>query len=233
MKGTLYLFPNTLGGDSIESVLPGMHGKTISGIRHFIVESEKSAKALLKKFAYPHNFIEAEFFLLNEHTDKAAIPSFIVPLKEGKDMGLISDAGCPGIADPGADVVKLAHQHGIKVIPLTGPSSIVLSLMGSGFNGQSFTFHGYLPYEKDKKLKKIQEMERLVNSGITQIFIEAPYRNRALLEDLCKTCNDETSLCLACDLTLPSEYLKTKKIKEWKRETPEIHKRPCIFLLGR
>lgn len=232
-KGKLYLIPNTLGGTDVSAVLPSGNTEIIHSIGHFITESEKSAKALLKRIAYPRQFNDISFYLLNEHTAAAEIPSFLEPLLNGQDMGLLSDAGCPAIADPGAEVVRLCHNKGIKVVPLTGPSSIILSLMGSGLNGQTFTFRGYLPYEKDKRTAMVREMERLGSSGNTQIFIEAPYRNRNLLQELIEICKPETRICVACDLTLESELLVTRTAAAWKTQLPDIHKRPCIFLLGR
>jgi 16S rRNA (cytidine1402-2'-O)-methyltransferase len=231
-KGTLYLFPNTLGGDRIDDILPVANASMISTIAHFIVESEKSAKALLRKLQYPLRFEEAEFYLLNEHTTTIDYKEYLKPLEEGKDIGLISDAGCPGVADPGADIVREAHRKGYKVRPLVGPSSILLSLMGSGFNGQSFTFHGYLPYEKPVRQKKILEMERTAKAKHTHLFIEAPYRNKALLEELVQICHGDTLICVACDITLPSELIQTKRAVDWKSKMPDIQKRPCIFLIG-
>ncbi len=232
-KGTLYLVPNTLGSDKIEQTIPSGVSTVVNTVRHFIVESEKSAKSLLRKFSYPHRFEEINFYLLNEHTTASDYASFIKPLKEGHDVGIISDAGCPGIADPGAEVVRLAQQGGYTVKPLTGPSSILLALIGSGMNGQSFTFHGYLPYEKQQRQRKIQEMEKHARSqNATQLFIEAPYRNRALLNELLEILKEDTLLGIACDLTLETEIMQTKTTKAWKSALPEINKRPCIFLIG-
>lgn len=233
-KGTLFLIPNTLGSDTIDHVMPPAHASTIAEIRHFIVESEKSAKSLLKKLRYPHRFEEIDFYLLNEHTSAAEHAGFMKPLQEGNNAGLVSDAGCPGVADPGAEIVRLAHRKGITVKPLTGPSSILLALMSSGMNGQTFTFHGYLPYEKPVRLKKIQEMERTAKAGNhTHLFIEAPYRNKALFTELVQSCKGETLLGIACDLTLDSELVATKSISEWRTSAqPEINKKPCIFLIG-
>lgn len=170
-------------------------------------------------------------FELNKHTDASEIQSFLTPLLDGKDMGLMSDAGCPGVADPGAAIVALAHEKGIKVVPLVGPSSILLSLMASGMNGQSFAFHGYLPIDKNEKKNKIKQLEKIsAEQNQSQLFIETPYRNNQMLDDLIKFLNPNTSLCVACDITLETEYILTKPVAQWKKNKPDLHKRPCIFI---
>ncbi|HSH68041.1 MAG TPA: SAM-dependent methyltransferase, partial [Bacteroidia bacterium] len=168
---------------------------------------------------------------LNQHTPSQEISGYLKALSEGKNIGVISEAGCPGVADPGAEVVAIAHERHIRVIPLVGPSSILLALMASGFNGQSFTFHGYLPKERSERIKKLKELEKATQKGQTQLFIETPYRNTHLLDDILQTCESTTLLCIACDITLPTEFIKTRRIAEWKKHIPDIHKKPTIFLV--
>ena len=228
----LYLIPTTLGDNKIESVIPGDINSIVKNIRYFIVENLRTARRYLKKMDPSINIDELYFNELNEHTDKKALEDFLKPLYEGFDIGIISEAGCPGIADPGADVVKLAHEKNIKVVPLVGPSSILLSLMASGMNGQNFAFIGYLPVKQIDRTKTIREIEkRSVLEKQTQIFIEAPYRNTKLLEDLVSTLHDQTRLCIAVDLTLETEYIRTQSVSSWKKGVPDINKRPAIFLI--
>jgi 16S rRNA (cytidine1402-2'-O)-methyltransferase len=230
--GNIYLIPTTLGGDSIESVIPQNINEIVSGIKHYVVENIRTARRFLKKIDRNINIDELTFYELNKRTKRREIENFLKPALQSQNMGIISEAGCPGVADPGADIVKIAHEKNIRVIPLTGPSSIVLSLMASGMNGQNFAFIGYIPIKKPDRIKKIREIENYsyVNNQ-TQIFIEAPYRNQHLLKDIIETCSDNTRLCVACDITLESEYIKTKTIKNWKNSLPDINKRPTIFLL--
>lgn len=228
----LYLIPTTLGDNKIESVIPNDIHSIVKNIRYFIVENLRTARRYLKKIDPSINIDELNFNELNEHTDKKALEEFLKPLYNGFDVGIISEAGCPGIADPGADVVKLAHEKHIRVIPLVGPSSILLSLMASGMNGQNFAFIGYIPVKPVERIKAIREIEK--RSGMekqTQIFIEAPYRNTKLLEDLVNTLNEQTRLCIAADLTLETEYIRTQTIASWKKGVPDINKRPAIFLI--
>jgi len=228
----LYLIPTTLGDSNIESVIPNDISLIVKGIQHFIVENIRTARRYLKKIDPSINIDDLNFNELNEHTDKKVLEEFLKPLYDGFDVGIISEAGCPGIADPGADVVKLAHEKNIRVVPLVGPSSILLSLIGSGMNGQNFAFIGYIPVKQTERINAIREIEK--RSGIekqTQIFIEAPYRNTKLLEDLINTLNNQTRLCIAVDLTLETEYIKTQTIASWKKALPDINKRPAIFLI--
>jgi 16S rRNA (cytidine1402-2'-O)-methyltransferase len=228
----LYLIPTTLGESEIESVLPSTNFLIINKLKYFIVENIRTARRFLKKVNHEINIDELVFFELNEHTDKKNLEEFLKPVHEGYDIGIISEAGCPGIADPGADVVKIAHEKNVKVIPLVGPSSILLSLMASGMNGQNFAFHGYLPAKTSERIKTIKEIEkRSVMEKQTQIFIETPYRNTKLFEDLTATLNPSTRLCIAADLTLETEYIQTKTILNWKKQKPELNKRPSIFLV--
>jgi 16S rRNA (cytidine1402-2'-O)-methyltransferase len=230
--GNIYLIPTTLGGDSIESVIPQNIKPIVNDIKHYIVENIRSARRFLKKVDRSIVIDDLTFYELNKHTKRRDINNFLKPALQNHDMGVISEAGCPGVADPGADIVKIAHEKNIRVIPLVGPSSILLSLMASGMNGQNFAFIGYLPIKKHDKLRKIREIEQhSFTNRQTQIFIEAPYRNAALLTDILDACEDETKLCVACDITLESEFIKTKPVKSWRNSIPDINKRPTIFLL--
>jgi 16S rRNA (cytidine1402-2'-O)-methyltransferase len=232
-KGTLYLIPTLLGDTDIEQVIPSYNIHIVRELSVFVVEELKSARHFLKKAAYPRPFDSSEFFVLNEHTHKEEINEMITPLLNGTDVGLLSEAGLPCIADPGASLVNLCHQENIKIIPLSGPSSIFMALMASGFNGQQFTFHGYLPIDARDKIKKIREMETTVNrSGQTQIFIEAPYRNRKLLQLLSDTCRPDTLICVACMITSAEESIKTLTAAEWSSQTGDIDKKPVVFLIG-
>lgn len=232
-KGKLYLIPTTLG-DTAETadVLPLKINDIINSIDEYIVENEKSARHYLKKMGIQKPLQEIILHSLNQHTEHKEIISYLNSISIGKNIGIISEAGCPGVADPGADVVKLAHEKNIEVIPLVGPSSILLALMASGFNGQSFAFNGYLPKERADRIKKIKELQILIfKKHQTQLFIETPYRNIHLLEDILAICDKNIKLCIATDITLPSEYIKTKSILDWKKSLPEINKRPTLFLL--
>lgn len=230
--GKLYLIPTTMGDCDPMDVLPQTVKRTIDFIDHYIVENDKTARKSIKEVNPDKKQSELVLFTLNKRTEVKEHLDFIKPLLEGKNMGLMSEAGCPGVADPGAVIVKLAHEKGIQVVPLVGPSSILLAMMASGMNGQSFTFHGYLPIEKDEKKASFKSLERIsFEQNQSQIFIETPYRNNKLLEDLLQTLNPETHLCIATDITLPTEYIKTKKIAAWKKETIDLHKRPTIFII--
>ena len=230
--GGLYLIPTTLGDTETDKILPRGNADIITSIRYFIVENIRTARRFLKKINRDIIIDELTFFELNEHTKPEEIAQFLQPLKTGNDMGVISEAGCPAIADPGADVVALAQQQNFRVVPLVGPSSILLSLMASGFNGQSFAFLGYLPVQQSERIKALKKMEsRIYSENQTQIFIETPYRNMKLVADIVQHCMPNTKLCIATDITLESEYIKTKTNAEWKKGIPDLHKRPCIFLL--
>jgi len=232
METALYLIPVTLGDTSIEKVLPSYNKEIILGIRHFVVEDVRSARRFLKKVERSINIDELTFYPLNKHTSPEAISGYLKPLLEGLPMGVISEAGCPAVADPGADVVAIAQRKNLKVIPLVGPSSIILSVMGSGFNGQSFAFHGYLPIEPNERIKRIKILEqRIYSENQTQLFIETPYRNNKMMEDIVKNCRPQTKLCIAANITCEGEYIKTKTIKEWQGKLPDLSKIPCIFLI--
>lgn len=229
---TLFLIPTTLGETELNRILPSYNAEIVSALKFFIVEDVRTARRFLKQVNREINIDELTFFILNQHTKPEEISTFLKPLKDGSDMGIISEAGCPAIADPGADVVALAQQQNIKVVPLIGPSSILLSLMASGFNGQSFAFLGYLPVQQADKIKALKKMEsRIYSEHQTQIFIETPYRNMKMLEDILSTCQPNTKLCIAVDITLETEFIKTKTVAEWKKQKPDLNKRPCIFLL--
>lgn len=232
MKGSLYLIPSLLGEAAVDLSVPSSVKDLINRIDHYIVESEKSARRYLIKLGIKKSIDELKFYVCDEHTPNRDFSAFLEPLLQGKNMGIISDAGCPAIADPGAEIVLMAHYSGIRVVPLVGPSSIILALMASGLNGQKFCFHGYLPADKNDRIKKLRELERESDTkSQTQIFIETPYRNLKLLEDMLSHCNTETLLCIACDVTLGTEYIATKSVKEWKKNIPDIHKKPTVFLM--
>ncbi len=230
--GKLYLIPTTLGENEPLEVLPISIKRAIENINHYIVENEKSARHFIKKISSSKAQPALHIELLNKFTEPEAIPTFLDPCLEGHDVGILSEAGCPGIADPGADVVRIAHEKGIKVVPLVGPSSIILALMASGLNGQNFAFIGYLPIdtpERKSAIKRIEKTSREINQS--QIFIETPYRNYKLLAELIRTLSSNTMLCIASDITLPTEYISTKKVADWKKVILDLHKRPTIFIV--
>ncbi len=230
--GKLYLIPTTLGISNPLEVLPISIKKVIERIDHYIVENEKTARKSIKQVVPSKKQSNLKLYPLNKFTDPAHIPSYLEGCKNGEDIGLLSEAGCPGVADPGAEIVKIAHNEGIQVIPLVGPSSILLAMMGSGMNGQSFTFHGYLPIDKKERKQELKSLERISSEKKqAQIFIETPYRNNKLLEDMVQILQSATRLCIACDLTLPSEYLITKSILDWGKTKVDLHKRPTIFII--
>jgi 16S rRNA (cytidine1402-2'-O)-methyltransferase len=230
--GTLYFIPVTLGDDNIAKVLPPEVVGIAQQLDEFIVENEKTARHFLGAIKHSKPIRELVLKTLNEHTADKDLPALLNALIAGKDIGLMSEAGCPGIADPGAKLAALAHQKGIRVAPLVGPSSILLSLMASGLNGQRFTFLGYLPSDKTARINQLKEIEKRSKQQETQIFIETPYRNQHMLEDILANCHCETRLCIACNISLQDEYIVTKRVKEWKQTTlPDLHKKPTVFLL--
>lgn len=233
-SGTLYLVPTTLGKTPENNTIPDYVLNIIRGLEVLIVENIQSAVSYLQWVGDTIPEYEIQFYVLNKKTPIHETSSFLKPLKQGKDAGLISEAGCPAVADPGSELVKMAHAQGIKVSPLVGPSSILLALMGSGFNGQQFTFHGYLPIEKAPRQKTIQRLEQESKQyDRTQIFMEAPYRNDAIVKDVITYCAPDTRFCTATDLTLPDELIISKAVSEWKNFTqPSLNKRPTIFLLS-
>ncbi|MCU4176662.1 SAM-dependent methyltransferase [Carboxylicivirga sp. N1Y90] len=232
MKGQLFFIPNTLGDSPIERNLANETIGIIRSLKYFIVENVRSTRRFLKKVDKSIDIDTLTFFVLDKHTKVEDLPTFLKPLLDGNNMGMVSEAGCPGVADPGADIAQLAHERNIRVVPLVGPSSILMSVMASGLNGQSFAFNGYLPVKKEevpKTIKMLEERSRRENQ--TQLFIETPYRNMRLLEDLLRHCNPKTRLCIACDITLETEYIVTKTVAKWKGSLPDINKRPAIFLI--
>lgn len=230
--GKLYLIPNVLSDSNWQNVLPTRVFTILSETQFFIVENIRTARRFLKKVNKEIDIDKLTFFELNKYTDDADLPKFLEPAKEN-DVAVISEAGCPGVADPGAEIVKLAHQKNIPVVPVVGPSSILLALMASGLNGQHFAFHGYLPVHTNDRVRALNLLEKKVkNEQQTQIFIETPYRNNQLIKDIFKTCSSTTLLCIAANLTAENEFIHTKKIQEWKKQTPDLHKQPAIFLIG-
>ena len=231
--GKLYLIPTTLGEtENLNTVLPDFNLHILRSLDVFIVEQLRTARRFLKKAGHPKPIDDLLFFELNKFTDENEISGFLKPAQNGKSIGLISEAGTPCIADPGAAIVNLAHKKRMRIVPLTGPNSIVLALMASGFNGQQFCFHGYLPVEGNQLKKKIREIEihsRKLDQ--TQIFIETPYRNRQMLDSLLKNCQPQTRLCIATNISLESESIQTKSIAAWKNQSPDFHKKPTVFLL--
>ena len=232
MIPALYLIPNLLGDTPVEQVLPPYNHEIIMGIRHFIVEDVRTARRFLKLVDRSIDIDQLTFYTLNKHTNPEEVASMLRPLEEGSPMGVISEAGCPAVADPGADVVAIAQRKGLQVIPLVGPSSIILAVMGSGFNGQSFAFNGYLPIEPDERIKVLKKLEqRAYTENQTQLFIETPYRNSKMMADILKACRPQTHLCIAAGLTTKDEYIRTRTVKEWSGHLPQLEKTPCIFLI--
>lgn len=231
-SGKLYLIPTTLGPSNPIDVLPYSIKKIFEKVDHYIVENEKTARRSIKEVLPSKKQPALKLSLLNKFTEPSSLSSFLDPCKEGTDVGLLSEAGCPGVADPGAEIVKLAHDMGIQVVPLVGPSSILLAMMGSGMNGQSFTFHGYLPIDKKERKQELKNLERIsLEKNQAQIFIETPYRNNQLLEDMTGILHQNSRLCVACELTLPTEYILTQPIFDWRKTKIDLHKRPTIFVL--
>lgn len=229
--GKIFLIPSRLGEQPPLEVLPLSIRKKIDDINTYIVENEKVTRHFIKKIIPTKDQSILNFFLLNKFTQSIELPMFLEPCLKGEDIGLITDAGCPGVADPGAQIVALAHQKNIRVVPLVGPSSILLALMASGMNGQSFSFNGYLPIDKQECKSKIKALERRsLEENQAQIFIETPYRNNQLLDTFLKVLHPQTMLSVACDLTLETEYIKAKVVQDWKSENIDLHKRPCIFI---
>ena len=229
---TLYLVPTSLGETSFDRILPAANTGIVSALRYFIVEDVRTARRFLKKANPAIDIDVLTFFILNQHTTPEELSGFLKPMFDGNDMGVLSEAGCPAIADPGADVVAIAQKHNFTVVPMVGPSSILLALMASGFNGQSFAFAGYLPIERAERSKALKKLEtRAYNESQSQIFIETPYRNMKMFEEILQSCQSNSRLCIAADITLETEFIKTKSVKEWKTQIPDLNKRPCIFIL--
>jgi 16S rRNA (cytidine1402-2'-O)-methyltransferase len=229
--GTLFLIPVPLAEAAAAKSFTPYLVDTINAVKEYIVENEKTARRFLKEAGLKTPQSELVIHDYGKHNRDSGLKEFFAGLMAGNDVGLMSEAGCPGIADPGADIVAEAHRKGIKVVPLVGPSSLLLALMASGFNGQSFTFHGYIPIDKAERAKKIKELEALAEKNQTQLFIETPFRNDSMLDDVLKTCKPQTRLCIACDITASTEFIKTMSIGDWKKQVPDLRKRPAIFLL--
>lgn len=230
--GQLFLIPTTLGNNEPLEVLPISIKQAIEQIDHYIVENEKSARHFIKKISPRKSQPNLKISVLNKYTESEELPMMLSPCFNGHHIGILSEAGCPGIADPGADIVKLAHEKNIAVTPLVGPSSITLALMASGMNGQKFCFNGYLPIDKTERKLAIKTLEKISKDhNQSQIFIETPYRNEKLLDELTKTLKGHTRLCIACDITLPTEFIKTKTVANWKHRSVNFHKRPAIFII--
>ena len=233
MEPALYLIPVTLGATPLEQVLPAYNRSVILGIRHFIVEEVRSARRFLKQVDRNVDIDALEFYPMGKHADAARFARYLDPVRQGHAMGVISEAGCPAVADPGADVVAIAQREGLRVVPLVGPSSILLAVMASGFNGQSFAFHGYLPIEPAARARRLKQLEALtVSENQTQLFIETPFRNTKMVADILRTCRPQTRLCIAAGLTTPEEYVRTLTVKQWQgTKIPELSKVPAIFAL--
>lgn len=231
-KPCVFLIPTLLGSGTKERALPLYNDKILNELQDFVVENEKSARRFIKEVAPNKKQSELRISILNKHTADAEIPELLTPLINGNSIGILSEAGMPGIADPGAKLVKAAYAHNFKVIPLVGPSSIFLALAASGFNGQSFHFSGYLPIDKRERAQSIKKLEsKSRESGSAEIFMETPYRNNKLLADLLHTLHPNTSLCIACDISLPTEFIYAGSVKKWQKKKVNLHKRPTIFII--
>lgn len=230
---SLYLIPVTLGDTSLQRVLPDYNNTVVRSLRHFIVEEVRTARRFLKQVDRGIDIDALTFYPMGKHADTAAFSAYLDPLRRGEDVGVISEAGCPAVADPGADIVAIAQREGLRVVPLVGPSSILLAVMGSGFNGQSFAFHGYLPIDGGARARRLKQLEaRAVAEDQTQLFIETPYRNARLFADICAACSSRTRLCVAAGLTTEHEYIRTRRLSEWKKTgLPDLGKVPAIFLI--
>jgi len=232
MQASLFLIPVTLGETDHRKVLPEYNGEIILQIKHFIVENIRTARRFLKKTDPSIVIDDLHFYELNKHTSPEQITGYLAPLAKGEHVGIISEAGCPAVADPGADIVAIAQRKKYPVVPLVGPSSILLAVMGSGFNGQSFAFHGYLPIEASERTQMIKKLEgRIYSENQTQLFIETPYRNNKLAEELIRTCSPSTKLCIASNITCDDELIRTLPVKEWNGKLPDLNKKPTIFLI--
>lgn len=231
MGGSIYLIPVTLGGNDYLKVIPEKVIELTRELRYFIVEDIRSARRFLRMIDREFPIDGTTFYELNEHTSEAEIVHYLDPALNGSDIGIMSEAGLPGIADPGAMAIALAHRKGLTVKPLSGPSSIIMALISSGMNGQNFTFNGYLPVKPAERAAKLRELEKAANAGVAQIFMETPYRNQKMLETILSTCRNETLLCIAADISLPSETVKTKRIASWKNDPPELKDCLVVFVM--
>jgi len=232
MQPALFLIPVTLGETNHRRVLPEYNREIVSQIRHFIVENVRTARRFLKKCNPSIVIDELQFYELNKHTSPEQISGYLAPLARGESVGLISESGCPAVADPGADIVAIAQQNNFQIVPLVGPSSLLLALMASGFNGQSFAFHGYLPVDAASRAERIRMLEsRIYSEHQTQLFIETPYRNNKMMKDIIRVCKPTTKLCVAANITCDDEFIRTRPVKEWTGCIPDLNKKPTLFLL--
>ncbi|GAB5416149.1 MAG: SAM-dependent methyltransferase [Crocinitomicaceae bacterium] len=233
-KGTVYMLPTLLGGESASDIIPADVISQTTELRHFIVENIKTARRYLRKLDREFPIDDSTFFILNKKTDATEFKKFLKPAFNGESVGILSEAGCPGVADPGASVVALAHSHGIQVKPLVGPSSILLALMGSGFSGQEFAFHGYLPKERKDRIRRLRDFEADTRrTGMTHLFMDTPFRNMHVLEDLLNELNDSTTLCIASNLTMQDEKIQTMSCEDWREHAYDLNKKPAIFGIGK
>jgi 16S rRNA (cytidine1402-2'-O)-methyltransferase len=232
VAGIIYLIPVTLGDEDFSKVIPDKVLKITTGLRYFIVENTRTSRRYLRLIDKQFPIDESSFYELNDHTDISEIEHYLEPALNGSDIGLMSEAGLPGVADPGAMIITLAHKKNIKVVPLSGPSSIVLSLISSGLNGQNFSFNGYLPVKSAERESKLRELERRSKEGYAQLFIETPYRCQVMLESILSVCKNETNLCIAADITLTTESIKTMNIEKWKKNVPTLKNRYVVFIIG-
>lgn len=231
-SGKLILFPVTIGG-TVDQSLPSYNKELLDSCHTFIVEEIRTARRFLKATGYIHAIDDTTFLELNEHTDPNAVGDYLNPIKQGENIGLLSEAGLPCIADPGSVITRIAQQRGIEVVPLVGPSSLMMTLMASGFNGQNFAFNGYLPVDCAKREQAIRKLEsRSFKERQPQIFIEAPYRNNQLLQSLVSVCHNETLICVGCDIMLPSQFIKTQTAAQWRKAMPDLHKRNTVFIIS-
>ena len=232
-SGTLYLIPVSFGDSEPAALLPPVTLAALRRLHYFVAENPKSARRFLKAAGHPLPLQEIRIETLNEHTVAGALARLLEPLLQGEDCGMLSEAGCPAIADPGTELVRLAHEHEVHVVPLVGPSAILLALMASGLNGQQFAFHGYLPVETERLRGRLRDLEEAAaRTGAAQIFIETPYRNSAMLRTLIETCRADTLLTIATELTLAGESIATRTIAGWKKKPPHLERRPTVFVLG-
>ena len=229
---SIYLIPNLLG-ESVLNVLSPQVAQAVQELTYFVVENEKSARKFIKLIAPEKPQSELQISVIDKHQSTHDYAAYLAPCLQGHSIGIISEAGCPGVADPGAEIVRVAHQKALRVIPLVGPSSLLLAMMSSGLNGQNFAFNGYLPIDKQVRRKTLKVLERKVQEGQSQLFIETPYRNQQLLSDLIETLQPDTLLCIATDLTLPTESIRTLPIRQWKHTSVDLQKRPTLFIIGR
>jgi 16S rRNA (cytidine1402-2'-O)-methyltransferase len=231
VKGRIFLIPVTLGGTDFRQVIPEQVIALTTSLRFFVVENMRSARRYLRLIDKDFPIDECLFFELNEHTSDSEMSTFLEPVMNGNDIGLMSEAGLPGIADPGTNLIDEAHKRNIKIVPQSGPSSIILALISAGMNGQNFTFNGYLPVKPFERISRLREIEKRSGDGEAQIFMETPYRTQKMFESILSVCNSETKLCVAADITLQSEFIKTRRISDWKKEVPLLNDRLIIFII--